>query len=69
MANLLSRIKDMFREINQHRRDRDLLIEYYVRERLETSLHNYDEDLNNSVDSLTLSDAKKVTKALNRRKS
>ena len=69
MANLLSRIKDMFREINQHRRDRDLLIEYYVRERLETSLHNYDEDLNNSVDSLTLSDAKKVAKALNRRKS
>lgn len=69
MANLLSRIKDMFREINQHRRDKDLLIEYYVRERLETSLHNYDEDLNNSVDSLTLSDAKKVAKALNRRKS
>lgn len=58
---------NILKDLNEHKRNKETLLENYVQERLNQSLSNYYKDLMESYNSVIYYDSIKVLKELERR--
>ena len=56
----------ILKDLDNHKRDKSTLLEYYINLRLEKSLNSYCEDLNKSYESLVNKNSMNLIKRINR---
>lgn len=66
MNNFETTLRNMLKDINEYKRDKTGLLEYYIQTRLNLSLENYYKDLMHDYNNIMNRSTKKMLRNLNK---